>query len=139
MRWDDVLTAIRAALVADSVVAALYGNSVRLAGDSDYKTPGIELRLLIDSIDETWEPCTVQVDQWAETAPELVAGERAIRKLLDHESPTTIEGVYMWATFLEGADLGAVAMGPDRGNVFGRAMRFRMMPVREDQRAGRSA
>lgn len=140
MRWDDVLEAVTAEAVADPVLVALWGaKCVRMAGDNEYRAPGVDVRLVSDTITETWEPVTIQFDVWGASGAELAAGMRALHQLFDHEVPTTIQGVYMWSTYTEGSELGFASMGPDRGNVFGRAVRFSMIPVREDLRAGRSA
>ena len=41
--------------------------------------------------------------------------------------PVEIAGVYMWSFLEQGVSLG-IALGPDRGNLFGRAARFTMVP-----------
>ena len=137
MRWDDVALAIRTAAAADPVLAAIYGAAgVRMgASAQDHIVPSLEYMIVADTGTELWEPIIVQWDQWVADYDDLVASERALRKLFDHDLPVEIEGVYMWSVFTDGASL---VDAPDRAGYYGRAVRFRYSPIREDLRCGRS-
>lgn len=135
MRWDDVAKAVAAAAATDPTLVAIYGDAVRMgAAAQDHMVPSLEYMIVTDSGSELWEPVVIQWDQWTRDLPDLIASERALRKLFEQDSPVTIGGVYMWAMFTDGADLNS----PDRAGYFGRAVRFRFTPIREDLRAGRS-
>ena len=136
MRWDDVARAGRIAAAADPVLAAIYGAAIRMgAMAQDFSVPGLEYQIIADTANELWEPIIVQWDQWTHDYDDLVASERALRKLFDHDLPVEIEGVYMWSVFTDGANL---VDAPDRAGFYGRAVRFRLSPIREDLRPGRS-
>lgn len=139
MRWDAVLQAILAEAEADTTLAGIYGDAIRLGGDTAPDQPALNIRLITDSVDELWEPMIVQWDQWTRSDTQLVQSERALRALFVHEVPVSIQGVYMWAQLEDGAELGQITgTGPDRLNLFGRAIRIRYTPIRERLRAGRS-
>ena len=136
MRWDDVARAGRIAAAADPVLAAIYGEAIRMGATAqDFKVPGLEYQIIGDTAGELWEPIIIQWDQWVNDYEELVASERALRKLFDHALPVEIEGVYMFSVFTDGASL---VDTPDRAGFYGRAVRFRLSPIREDLRPGRS-
>jgi len=141
MRWDDVFRAFARAAKADETLVGIHGaDAIKVAsGWTEQVVPGLQYHVISDQGNlELWEPCIVQADQWCETVSELALGERALRRLFDHDGPVTIEGVYCYSYFTDGAELGA-ALGPDRNNYFGRATRFRIVPIRESLQRGRSA
>lgn len=140
MRWDAVLRANIAAADGDPMLSSIYGAEIRLAGDVAPTKPALGLRLITDSVNELWEPALFQWEQWTLDDSDLVLSERALRDLFVHDVPVTIEGVYMWSQFEEGAELGTLTgLGPDQQtNLFGRALRIRQIPIREALRAGRS-
>ena len=137
MRWDDVVLACRTAAVADPVLAGIYGeDAIRMGATAqDFRVPGLEYQIIGDTETELWEPIIMQWDQWTADYADLVASERALRKLFDHRLPVEIEGVYMFSVFTDGASL---VDAPDRAGFYGRAVRFRLSPIREDLRLGRS-
>ena len=136
MRWDDVARAGRTAAAADPVLYGIYGASIRMGATAqDFMIPGLEYQIIADTAGELWEPIIVQWDQWVADFDDLVASERALRKLFDHDLPVEIEGVYMWSVFTDGASL---VDAPVRAGFYGRAVRFRLSPIREDLRPGRS-
>jgi len=135
MRWDHVGKAIADAAAADLTLIGIYAGSIRMnAGAQDFLVPGLEWSMISDGASELWEPCIVQWDQWTLTLPDLQASERALRKLFDHDLPITLGGVFMFSEFTDGADL----TSPDRAGHYGRAVRFRYTPIRDDLRWGRS-
>lgn len=137
MRWDAVAIAIGQAAANDATLLEIYGaaNIRQKAAAQDHLTPGLGFWLVTDAGTELWEPQIWQWDQWCDTWEDLVASERALRKLFDHDLEVTIQGVYMFSVFTEGAEL---TDDPDRAGFYGRAVRFRYSPIREDLRCGRS-
>lgn len=140
MRWDDVLEAVVGVAQADATIRTLLQLSeIRSEVEwAEHVVPGLTFHHVSDGVSELWEPSTIQADIWMTTLEDVVTVERALRRLLDHDLPTTLETVYCYAQFTDGASLGA-AMGPDRNNYFGRAARFRISPIRDALRSGRSA
>ena len=137
MRWYAVARAIAAAAAADTVLAAIYGEAIRMSAMAqDHIVPSLEYQIVTDTADELWEPVIIQWDQWLADFQDLVDSERALRKLFDQDLPVEIGGVYMWSVFTEGAEL---VDAPDRAAFYGRALRFRYSPIREDLRCGRSS
>lgn len=136
MRWDDVVLACRTEAAADPVLAGIYGaDAIRMGATAqDFRVPGLEYQIIGDTETELWEPIIMQWDQWTADYADLVASERALRKLFDHRLPVEIEGVYMFSVFTDGASL---VDAPDRAGFYGRAVRFRLSPIREDLRLGR--
>lgn len=139
MRWDHVLEAINTAVQADAAMVAAFGANMRAEVEWQERIiPGLTFRIVGDTENELWEPITVQFDVWTTTLVALAAGERALRALMDHDGPTTLGGVYCYSYFTDGTPLGAT-VGPDRSNYYGRAARFRIVPIREALRPGRTA
>jgi hypothetical protein len=137
MRWDEVAVAIAAEAVADPTLAAIYGADVRMGAlAQDHHVPSLEYQIIGDTATELWEPTLIQWDQWTNTFDELVRSERALRKLFDKDHMVEIGGVTMWTVFTDGASL---VDSPDRAGFYGRAVTFRMTPVRDDLRWGRSS
>jgi hypothetical protein len=135
MRWDNVAKATAAAAAADPTLAGIFGPTIRMSASAQtHVVPSLEYHLIADSASELWEPAVFQWDIWTDTMVELVTAERALRKLFDLRLPDLIEGVYMFAEFTEGFEL----VSPDLAGYFGRAVRFRFSPIREDLRCGRS-
>lgn len=140
MRWDAVLEAVGSVAASDATLVEVFTeDGIHLGGDTTPEEQELRYRLITDTEVEVWAPCVVQFDLWCTSMADLVRGERALRTLFGKEFPGVIGGVYMWSTYDDGAELGTVSgIGPDRLNLYGRATRFRFVPVRERQRAGRS-
>jgi len=140
MRWDDVLTAITTAVQADATLVSVFGvaNMRAEVEWAEQIVPGLSYRVVGDTVTELWEPHVVQFDIWATTLEDLAAGERALRALMDNGGPVSLGGMYCYCYFTDGTPLGAT-VGPDRSNYYGRAARFRILPIREALRPGRTA
>lgn len=139
MRWDEVLTAVMTAAETDATllsVAKLEAN-IRLSGPKVYRIPLVEATVLSDDEGELWAPVDIQWDLFFGSMDDLVSAERALRDLFDREGVVEIEGLRMWAFFLEGAALEGPTLD-DTNDVFSRALRFRFAPVRERLTKGRS-
>lgn len=122
-----VLAAATAAVRTDAALVGVYGPHMRLAGSGTHQVPLLEWQLIGDSEGELWAPCTVQFDQWCPTMDALRMSERRLRFLFHLEVPGVVQGLGMWSEFQDGAWLAS----PDRDQVFGRALRFRMTPLRD--------
>lgn len=127
MKWDAVLAAVGATCAADPFLAAIYGSAIRLTGSGAHRVPVLEFMLIADSETELWAPCTVQLDQFTQTLTAQIASERRLRQLFHLETPRDIGGMPMWAQYQDGETLAE----PDRDGYFGRAIRFRLTPLRE--------
>jgi len=127
MMWDNVLKAVVEHAVADPLLAELFGESVRLKGSGTRQVPGLELALVSDVEGELWEPCVVQWDIWCHSLTDVRAAERQLRRLFHTELPETFGGVRMFGQYVDGDTLSE----PDRDDVYGRAARFRHVPLRE--------
>lgn len=127
MRYDHVIRATMATALADAVLAAIYGDGVRLSGSSRLEVPVLEVTLVSDTEGEQWAPVVLQWDQWVASMADLRASERRLRQLFHLEVPAVIGGVAMWAQYVDGDAIGA----PNRDGFFGRAVRFQFTPLRE--------
>lgn len=141
MRWDAVLKATGDQLASNTELFGIFGQNIRVAGDNELFLPGINIRVISDTIEEQWDREIFQYDIWTEEWDHLLIGERLTRKELDHESPLSIQGVYMWSQWEGGAELGQAqsTVGPESRNFYGRALRFRHTPITEALRRGRSS
>ncbi len=126
MKWDQVIRVATAAVLADPVLAGIYGQNVVYLGTARHAVPLLEVMLIADSETELWAPCTLQWDQWCETMDALRASERRLRLLFHQDLPISLGGVGMWVQYVDGAEL----VSPDRDGFFGRAIRFRYTPLR---------
>jgi len=141
MRWHDVLWIIGLEVFGDDALAEIYGNAMRQKAEGqEHIVPGLTWFIVSDSGSELWEPCVVQFDQFTESQDELTTSESRLRTIFDRPLPVTFadpsgaRDLHAFCKFSDGASL----VSPDRDGYFGRAARFRFVPVRDSLRAGRS-
>jgi hypothetical protein len=137
MRWDDILEAITNVVSADATMLAVFGADMRAEVFwAEQIVPGLTYRIVVDAAGEQWEPTVVQFDMWVTSLEDLATAERGLRRLFDHAIETELDSLYCYSSVVDGASLGAT-IGPDRSNYFGRAVRVRIVPIREAlQRVG---
>lgn len=133
MKWDQVIKAVNAVVLADPVLVGIYGANIRYAGTGKHLVPCLEVQFIADAEDELWNPCTVQWDMFTMDMQALWDSERRLRRLFHDDMPTTFAGLTMWAQYVEGD---ALVTAPDRDGFFGRAVRFRFTPLREQYQVG---
>ena len=128
MRWGDVVKAVMAETVADTVLTGIFtAAGIRKAGVHEWLVPSLEYTLISDTVTELWAPHVIQFDLFTESLEDLETAERQIGRLFNRERPQTIQGVYMWCTYIDGQDL----IGPVRESHYGRALRYEFTPYRE--------
>lgn len=127
MKWDQMAKHTMAMAKADTTLLGIYGQKIRYAAHGALEIPVLELSTIADGQTELWEPCTIQWDQWVETMDQLRASERQLRRLFISEIPQLIGPVLAFCQYQDGAELDM----PSRDNYFGRAVRFRLTPLRE--------
>lgn len=135
MRWDDVLRAVTTRMADDAVLQSIYGDAIRKMGTHKWIVPSLDYMMVSRTVNELWEPMTVQFSQWVKTMDDLSSSEKALSRLFDHENMVVIEGITMWAFFEEGGDL----TGPENEGYYGAASRYRFIPIRERLLPGRSS
>lgn len=130
MRWDHVLDSLQQLLPNTPELIAIYGSNIRQSGEVEYVKPNLlELTVTSDTMaEEIWNPIVIQFDQFCKTIEQLRDSERTLRNMLHHDVPISIFGVFMWSEFLEGFELET----PARDGYFGRGLRFRFTPIREE-------
>lgn len=126
MMWAEVLKRILSVCSADPVLASIYGTKMRLTGTGDHEVPLLEWMLIGDTEEELWAPCIVQFDQWTKTMGDLALSEGQLRRLFHLDLPAEIGGVLMFSQYQDGDSLAV----PDRNGYYGRAIRFRISPLR---------
>jgi len=124
--WDRVIQAASDMAAADGILINLYP-TMRNAGPGKHSVPLLEHRLIADSEDELWSPVVIQWDQWHESMAAIIAGERQLRLLFHVETQRDYAGIPMWSQYVDAEWIAS----PDRDGYFGRAIRFRMTPLRE--------
>lgn len=127
MMWDAVVAAIKTTCEGDGTLVGLYGTAMRMSGTGDMTGRRLEWDLIGDAEDELWAPVTVQFDQYLDSMAGLVASERRLRDLFHRDLPAEIGGLLCWLQYVDGAGLGV----PSRDQYYGRAVRFRITPLRE--------
>lgn len=126
IRWPDVLLAFASVAQSDPILVDIFGQNIRLAGSMEHRIPSLELALISDQESELWERVVVQWSMYAGSMEDLIRAEGRIRRLFVHDLGVNIGGVIMFTEFLEGVALEA----PTRDNVFGRAIRLGVEPLR---------
>jgi hypothetical protein len=125
--WDRVVKAMLDAVAADERLAAIYGERVRAAADGKkIEPPLLEWVLIGDGVGEQWSPVTIQLDQWVKTADELRASEARLHHLFSRDMTASYGGLTMFAGYAGGDTLAL----PNRDGYYGRAVRFRLTPLR---------
>lgn len=131
MMWDRIIEALRTVILADAVLAPIYGDRVRMASASATPfvpdVPILEYSVIGDVERDQWAPTIIQFDQWAPDVEVAVESERRLRRIFNPELPQHFAGLYMWAQYVDGTVLAT----PDRNGFAGRAVRFRFTPLRE--------
>jgi len=126
MMWDAVMERVRALILNDNGLATIFGDNYRMAGTGALQCPGLEWSLLGDTEGELWAPMLVQFDCFTYEAAATRESERRLRSLLHQNLPITIDGITLFAQYTEGSMLST----PDRSGIVGRAVRFRLTPLR---------
>lgn len=126
LRWDDILQRIDALVRADATLGAVYGDAFRLMGSGEHRVPMLEWTFIGETEREIDNPMTIQFDQWVNEGDDLVASERRLRQLFHRELPFDFDGLTCWSQYVDGELLAS----PDRDNYVGRAIRFRITPLR---------
>ena len=127
MRWDTIVAAWLAHIVADSEVRAVLGEppAVWMAGEREYTVPSLAWHLIADTEAENYETTMVQLDFWVTSSQDLTKLEKALRRLLHHDTPVTLGGVELWSE-LDGS---RPMDGPTQG-ILGRSLDFRLTYLR---------
>lgn len=131
MMWDQVLERLRVLMLADSALAAIFAERMRMATFTGLPfsptEPTLEWSLIADTESELWAPCIIQFDLWASEMEQLIAGERRLRTMFHQALPFDIgDGVRVWGEYNDGTILAS----PSRDGFAGRAIRFRFTPLR---------
>jgi hypothetical protein len=127
MMWDVVMDAVKDVTAADPTLGPIFGGNYRKAGVSDLVVPVIEWTLLGDTETELWAPMLVQFDCWTHLAAEARSAERALRALFHSNTSTALGGFTLFTEYAGGGDLAT----PNRAGFTGRAVRFQMIPLRQ--------
>jgi len=125
MRWPEVVDALLFAVNADDVLSAIFGPNVYRAGDRDLRVPALEYSIISDVENERYNPLRIQWDVFVRRDSDLVAAERMLRFLFNHDLPTVIAGVPMWAEYVARSDIPGL-----RDGIRGSSTDFRFTPVR---------
>lgn len=127
MQWDNILARVKTALEGDARLVEIFGDAFRLAGSGEHTVPLCEWSLIANTERELWEPCTIQIDLWAPSFDLVADAERVVRRLFHQQLPVDLDGIQCFSQFLDGDTLAS----PDRDGYSGRAVRFRITPLRE--------
>ncbi len=127
MRWDVVVGAWLTLIAADSDVTGVLGRPPELwmAGERDQKAPSMEWQLVADTENENYEVTLVQLDLLTRSDHALVKLERALRRLLHHDTPIVVDGHELWSQLVGGSPL----QGPKDG-IHRRSLDFRLTYLR---------
>jgi superfamily I DNA/RNA helicase len=128
VRWDDVVAAIIDEMEGDVDVAVfLAGNPITRASEMEFTKNRIEYTVLTNFEGENWETLLLQIDLMCtrNRTDQLLAAERAIRRLLHRDLPVTYGDVAMFTQLQAARDI------PGAGDrVVGRSLDFRLEVTR---------
>src|SRR5690349_3733284 len=128
MMWDQILQRVAATCEANPTLAGLYGMHMRHATEGgQVHVPSLDWMVVADSETELWAPCLVQFDQWTRSMSDLAASERVLRHLFHRDVPGDFAGIQCFFQYEDGSLLAS----PERNGFCGRAIRFRLTPLRE--------
>jgi hypothetical protein len=97
MRWPDIIEAVVGAISSDELLSQIIGENVFASTDRDLVVPSIAWTVISDVETERFNEITVQLDVFTYRDADLVAVERSLRFLFDHDLPVEIGGIRMWA------------------------------------------
>lgn len=128
--WDAVLPLWLDLALADSEVASVLGDSppaVYLVGERDRQVPAMEYTLVVAGLEtEVYESSLVQLDLWTATIEQLVTLEKALRRLLHHDTTITLGGIKILTQLTGGRPLA----GADRDGALNHSLDFRLQYLR---------
>lgn len=128
MMWDYIIEQVVALLRLDPVMQDIYGENIRMAATGEQQVPGLQISLLGDVEQELWTPILIQFDQFipVSDSTNLKRSEHRLRGLFQQDLPTILGEVQAWMRYEDGTTLSV----PDRSGILGRAVRFRLTPLR---------
>jgi hypothetical protein len=117
-----------APVAADSDVLAVLGNppAFYMAGEREFKVNSMRWTLIANTEGENYEESLVQIDFWVRSLANVRTLERALRRLLHHETEVTIGGLELWSKYIDSRPLTGATDG-----TLARALDFRLTYLRE--------
>lgn len=129
MRWDTIVPAVLTVVEADSDVQFVLGNPPELweHGERKFSAPSLQWQLISNGEGENYETTILQFSQATRSKDDLATLERALRRLLHHDTPVTFGGHELWSELVPGGG------GPVRGasdGIHSRRLDFRLEYLR---------
>jgi hypothetical protein len=128
VRWDSVIAAVVDELECDADISVfLAGNPITRASEMEFTKNRMEYTVLTNFEGENWETLLLQIDLLGtrNRTDQLLAAERATRRILHRDLPVTYGGVGMFAQLQAARDV------PGAGDrVVGRSLDFRLEVTR---------
>jgi hypothetical protein len=120
-------TCLVAPVAADSDVLAVLGNppAFYMAGEREFKVNSMRWTLIANTEGENYEESLVQIDFWVRSLTHVRTLERALRRLLHHETEVTIGGLDLWSKYIDSRPLTGATDG-----TLARALDFRLTYLR---------
>jgi len=114
MRWDAVIpVAVIAPIMADTVVQGVLGDppAFFMAGERQFRVASMQWQLIANTEGENFERSLVQLDCWVRTIDDVRTLERALRRLLHHETEVSVGGLDLWSRYVGSRSLGGATDG----------------------------
>ena len=121
-------TCLVAPIAADADVQSVLGNPAAfyMSGEREFKVNSGRWTLIANTEGENYEESLVQIDFWVRTLTDSRTLERALRRLLHHETEITIGGLDLWSKYIDSRPLGGAKDG-----TIARSLDFRLTYLRE--------
>jgi hypothetical protein len=131
MIWDRVLADVRDTMRLDDGVRAVLGVTgeepiVGLAGSRAWAVKMIEFTVISDVEGEVFNGIRVQWDLFVASVDDLIALERACRRVLHHDLPVEFGSYLVWSQIVESRSL----PGPTEDGVFSKSLDQLLTAVR---------
>jgi hypothetical protein len=116
-----------APVAADSDVLAVLGTppAFYMAGEREFKVNSMRWTLIANTEGENYEESLVQIDFWVRSLAHVRTLERALRRLLHHETEVTVGGLELWSKYVDSRPLTGATDG-----TLARALDFRLTYLR---------
>jgi hypothetical protein len=128
MRVDDVVTAVVAALDADTELGTLLGGErvYRMGANTEPQVPSVEYFVVSSGLRENTEPIVIQFDVWSNGFTAAAAIADRLHEVLHAEGTTELGGLRMYARRADGPR----DHGDPEPRVVHRSIDFRFEPAR---------
>jgi len=126
MTHDLVMDPVLELLAADGELTGIVGTAIYESGERDFEVPSLEWTLIVETPDaEVFDRIQVQFDAFVRSREDLLAVQRRVEQLLDHETEWEVGGLRLRSRKLD------IRKNPTEEGIYSGSVDIEFKPVRE--------